>query len=108
MVGLTAVEKSSRSAVAVGMVAAAGISRRLGMISAAEQSRITAAIGRLGLPVSVRGVKLAAVRRAMAHDKKWFSGKNRWVLPAGIGRCAVRSGVSERSVRAALRDVMEG
>lgn len=95
-------------AVAVGMAAAAGIARRLGMLSAAEQGRITGAIGKLGLPVSVRGVDLAKVRRAMAHDKKWFSGKNRWVLPAGIGRCAVRPGVPESAVRAAIRGVMEG
>ena len=95
-------------AVATGMAVAAEIARRLGMISDPSAERICRAIRHLGLPVSVRGLRAAEVRRAMAHDKKWFTGKNRWVLPTGIGRCAVRAGVPERMVRAAIQSALEG
>ncbi|MBI3322792.1 MAG: 3-dehydroquinate synthase [Candidatus Omnitrophica bacterium] len=95
-------------AVAVGTAAAAEIARRLGMIPAETAQRIRRAVRRIGLPVSVRGFRASAVRRAMAHDKKWFTGKNRWVLPVGIGRCVVRAGVPEPVVRAAVRAALEG
>ena len=95
-------------AVAAGMLVATGISRRLGLISDAPARRIRGAIERLGFRTRVRGVRPAAVRRAMSQDKKWAAGKNRWVLPVGIGRCVVRSGVGEGTVRAAIASVLEG
>ncbi len=95
-------------AVAVGMAVAAEIARILRVLPAPSAERIRRAIRRLGLPVSVRGLRAAEIRRAMAHDKKWFTGKNRWVLPSGIGRCVVRSNVPERAVRAAIRKALEG
>lgn len=95
-------------AVAVGMAVATEISRRLGMIPAPSADRIRRAISRLGLPVSVRGIRARQIRRAMSHDKKWFTGRNRWVLPTGIGRAVVRAGVPEPAVRAAIRNALEG
>jgi 3-dehydroquinate synthetase len=44
----------------------------------------------------------------MSHDKKFSAGKNRWVLPAGIGSAVVRKGIPEAAVRAAVQSVMEG
>lgn len=95
-------------AVAVGMAVATDLARRLGEIAPSSADRILRAIRRLGLPTGVRGVRVAQIRRAMAHDKKWFAGRNRWVLPTGIGRCTVRAGVPERAVRAAIRAALEG
>ena len=95
-------------AVALGMQVAADISCRLGRISERERKRIGDLIDRMGLPVRAKGVALSRVVKAMAHDKKWAAGKNRWVLPDRIGHCTVRSDVPERVVRAAILRVLEG
>ena len=95
-------------AVALGMLVASGISRRLGRIGEAEHRRIADLIRRMGLPARVRGLGLGKIVRAMAHDKKWAAGKNRWVLPERIGRCVVRPAVPERIVRASILAVLEG
>lgn len=95
-------------AVAVGMCAATEISRRLGRISRQEAERVRGLIGRFGLPTVLRATPLQPVLAAMAHDKKWARGRNRWVLPAGIGRCVVLDRVPERVVRDSIRSVMEG
>ena len=95
-------------AVAIGMCAATEISRRLRLISPSSARRITHLVRHLGLPTAARGVSLSAVLKMMSHDKKWSVGRNRWVLPTGIGRAVVRVGVPERVVRAAVGGVMEG
>jgi len=95
-------------AVAVGMIAATRISQRMGLIPDSAAGRIHRLMDHLGLPASLRGMKLSSILRAMAHDKKWAMGRNRWVLPAGIGRAVVRRGVPERIVRESIRTVLEG
>jgi len=95
-------------AVALGMQVASGISLRLGRIGRADHERIVGLIRRTGLPTRVRGLALEKIVRAMAHDKKWAEGKNRWVLPERIGRCVVREKVPEKIVRASMRDILEG
>lgn len=92
-------------AVALGMLAASRIARRLKLLSPGEEARIAGLLRRFGFPMKVRGAGLKAVFRAMAHDKKWAAGKNRWVLPTGIGRCTVRQGVPERIVRESILEI---
>ena len=95
-------------AVALGMLAATRISLQLKKISAGDAHRIVQLIERLGLPTSIRGLTVPSLQRAMAHDKKWSMGKNRWVLPTGIGRCKVDGQVPERVVRSSIRSLLEG
>lgn len=95
-------------AVALGMQVASDISCRLGKLPERERQRIADLIRRMGLPVRARGVVLSKIVKAMAHDKKWSTGKNRWVLPDRIGHCAVRQGVPARVVNAAILRVLEG
>ena len=67
-------------AVGCGMVMAADLSARLGMIDAAYAQRLTVLIERAGLPV--RGPALGADRylELMRHDKKAQAGELRFVL----------------------------
>ena len=95
-------------AVALGMQVASDISCRLGKLPERERRRIADLIRRMGLPVRAKGVALSGVLKAMAHDKKWTKGKNRWVLPDRIGRCVVRQDVPERAVNAAILRILEG
>lgn len=95
-------------AVAIGMVGATRISRRLKIISASEADRIEALIRRMGFPLKIRGGRLSDILRAMSHDKKWSVAKGRWVLPAGIGQSLVQDGVPDALVRSEISCLMEG
>lgn len=89
-------------AVAAGMVMASELSARLGLIGTPEIHRLRELIRRAGLPV--RGPKLAPQRmlELMAVDKKALAGKVRFVVLAGIGRAALRGGIGEDLVSAAV------
>ncbi len=80
-------------AVAVGMVAAAEIGRRMGLTPSAVGERQTAVLERFGLPTRVSGVELPRVLGAVALDKKVASKAVRWVLLEDVGRTVVRSDV---------------
>ncbi|MFH1856666.1 MAG: 3-dehydroquinate synthase [Candidatus Omnitrophota bacterium] len=93
---------SHGQAVAIGMLMACDLSVMLGICS----EKITAKLERLikiaGLPVSVQGVKLTDAIAAMRHDKKFISGKNRFVLPVSIGKVKVVENISEEKIKAAF------
>ena len=93
-------------AVAVGMRVATEIACRLGKLGDPEAKRIGRLLEHLGLPTTFRGVSLSEILQAMSHDKKWSTGRN-WVLPTGIGRVVVVKAVPERTIRAAIKTVME-
>ena len=89
-------------AVAIGMVGAADISARLGMIEEADVARVTALIERLHLPTVAEGCTVDAMYKDIFHDKKTINGKVNWVLMEGIGKVTCRNDVPEDVVRAAM------
>ena len=89
-------------AVAIGMVGAADISARLGMIEEADVARVTALIERLHLPTVAEGCTVDAMYQDIFHDKKTINGKVNWVLMEGIGKVTCRNDVPEDVVRAAM------
>ena len=72
-------------AVAIGMVAAARISNKMGVFDRGELVRLRSLIGRAGLPTEMPGLEAEAAVQAMRHDKKIHEGKLRFVLPRTIG-----------------------
>jgi 3-dehydroquinate synthase len=76
-------------AVAVGMVAAANISVRLGRLSTADRDRIVTAIRSAGLPTKT-DIPTAELLKAIARDKKSDADAVWLVLPRGIGDVALR------------------
>ena len=86
-------------AVSAGMVMAAELSRRLGLIAERDVARVRALLERAGLPV--RGPKVPAdeLIRAMGVDKKAAQGKVRFVVLDAIGAARLQAGVEERLVR---------
>jgi len=80
-------------AVAVGMVGAARIARRLGLLPPEVVERQDALIARFGLPLRASGLDPAKVLAATALDKKVKGGAIRWVLLEGIGQPAIRHDV---------------
>jgi 3-dehydroquinate synthase len=89
-------------AVGTGMVMAAELSARAGMLAAEGVERIRTLVARAGLPV--QGPALAPERYLdlMAVDKKAAAGKLRFILLEAIGRAVVRGGLDEAWIRAAI------
>lgn len=89
-------------AVAAGMVMAAGLSVRAGLLDAASEARVRALVLRAGLPAT--GPALAPERylELMALDKKAAGGRLRFILLERIGRAVLRGDVDARLVRETL------
>ena len=84
-------------AVGAGMVLAADLSVRLGLLGPADAERLARLIARAGLPV--RAPDLGAERWAewMQVDKKTEGGEVRFVLLAGLGRPVLRAAPMEEA-----------
>jgi 3-dehydroquinate synthase len=95
-------------AVGHGMIAAAEISKRLGLLDVSELESLRGAVRAAGPLPSARGLDVAAIVAAVGADKKAVGGSVRWVLLERIGRARVVDGrevparVVRESIRAAL------
>jgi len=92
-------------AVALGMVVAAGISKRLKTISAADFTRIKNLIRLYGLPVKLKGVAAEKIIAAHYHDKKFSGKKNKFVLLSAIGRAKVVSAIPLHLIKISLKEI---
>lgn len=72
-------------AVAAGMVIAADMSARMGLLPAADVQRVRALLQRMGLPVDAPKVGAATAHELMGMDKKVRSGRIRLVLLERLG-----------------------
>lgn len=90
-------------AVAIGMVAAAKIAERMGLIGKAERSRIESVLVRAGLPVDVPAcLNTNKIIRSMYRDKKVVESRLTFVLPVRIGRAEVFRDIGEDTVISCL------
>ena len=92
-------------AVAIGMMGAAKLSQRLGLLSSDIVQRQQSLSQKFGLPVSFSGLSLAEVVRAMELDKKIRAKAIHWVLLTDIGQTAIRSDVSWQEVLSVLQEL---
>jgi 3-dehydroquinate synthase len=93
-------------AVSLGMMAAAGIALRLGLVSGELVNRQRAILEKYGLPVRAPSVPAGAVLNATRSDKKTSGGAIRWVLLTGAGKATTRRDVPEGVVREAAEEVL--
>ncbi len=86
-------------AVAAGMVMAAELSKRAGLLRKEDADRVKALIARAGLPV--QGPRLAIERYLdlMQVDKKATGGQMRFILLDGLGRATQRGDLDPRLIR---------
>ncbi|HEX4986654.1 MAG TPA: 3-dehydroquinate synthase [Burkholderiales bacterium] len=78
-------------AVAAGMVLAARLSQRMGMLAAEEVARIAQLLRRAQLPVAAPDLGEARYLDLMGHDKKVEDGRLRLVLLESLGKAVVSS-----------------
>jgi len=93
-------------AVALGMLVAGSISRKLDLIRARDFCRMEELIVRAGLPVKIAGVSLSKVIDAHYHDKKFKGASNRFVLLSGIGKTLIMDNVALGLIRQAIAERM--
>jgi 3-dehydroquinate synthase len=94
-------------AVAIGMVGAAKLSQRLGLLPSAAVERQQALLQKFGLPTGFSGLGLTEITRAMELDKKTKEKVIRWVLLQDIDKAVIRSDVPQRDVLAVLQELAE-
>ena len=97
---------SHGQAVAIGMVFAARLSQRLGMLDEDEVKLHKEIISSYGLPVSCGPANTKDVIEVMEHDKKRARGGHVFVLLDGIGNPVVRN-VDEAMLEAELDKFLE-
>jgi 3-dehydroquinate synthase len=98
---------SHGEAVALGMAAAAYVSRELGLIDEPSRRRIVKLIEKAELPSHGLKLDVQAVLAAMAFDKKVAGGKIRLVLLQGIGQAFVRSDVPPHLLGQAIQSLCD-
>jgi 3-dehydroquinate synthase len=92
-------------AVGYGCVAAAEISKRLGLLDPSELESLRKAVALAGRLPQAADLDAELVARALRKDKKAVAGSVRWVLIEGLGRARVVDGreVPGRVVLASIR-----
>ncbi|MDP9089534.1 MAG: 3-dehydroquinate synthase [Pseudomonadota bacterium] len=85
-------------AVAIGMLIAADLSHRMGLINAPVKARLREILVRAGLPTEAPRIGASKAQQLMQMDKKVMSGSIRLVLLEKLGRAIV----TDRYPRAAL------
>jgi len=94
---------SHGEAVGWGLVGAAGIAWRRGLLSEGSFDAIAAAVDRIGPRPRVRDLSPDRILGAASRDKKVRGGRLTFVLPSAVGRVVLRSDVTARELRRALR-----
>jgi len=94
-------------AVAIGMMGAAKLSQRLGLLSVEAVERQQSLLQRFGLPVTFSGSGLVDVKKAMEMDKKIRTKAIRWVLLQDIGKTTICSDVSQQDVVTVLQELSQ-
>lgn len=93
-------------AVAIGMIAESYIAKEIGNLTNDEYELIKNIIEQYGLPSFYNG-DLEEIFLMLFKDKKNTSGKIKWVLPNGIGKCVYDVEVDNDIVKMAIRSILK-
>lgn len=93
-------------AVAIGLVAAAQLSQKLGYIGSSDVTRVEAIVAAHALPTRLRApLAFADLHAAMTRDKKVRAGGLRFVVLRRLGEAITQAGVGLDLVEASFREV---
>jgi 3-dehydroquinate synthase len=90
----------------IGMMAAASMAVRMGLLASEVMERQRRILERYGLPTHADGLDRERLLAAVALDKKVQGKKVRWILLEDVGRTVIRDDVPPEVVDAALDDVL--
>jgi 3-dehydroquinate synthase len=89
-------------AVAIGMLAAARISSRMGIFDTGELIRLKGVIQKAGLLTEAPPLDVSRLLEFMKHDKKIIRGRVRFVLPRTIGEVFISDEVTPSMIKEVL------
>jgi 3-dehydroquinate synthase len=92
-------------AIAIGMIGAAIISNKMGMLSRRDLTDIKAIISKAGLPNKVQRHRSSKIFEALCHDKKFIHGVNRFVLPIKIGKVKLVENIPKKVILEAIEEI---
>lgn len=91
--------------VAIGMIAAAWISKKYELLTESEYLRIRNLVMEYGLPSTLPVLEVSDIIEVMHRDKKAEEGKIRFVLPTGIGTEPVLRYVGDETIKQVLEEI---
>jgi len=92
-------------AVGYGMLVAAELARARGALADRDRQALADLVASLGPLPPINDLSATQMLEAMQHDKKVVAGKLHFVLPTAIGAATIVDDVTEKELRAALRQV---
>jgi 3-dehydroquinate synthase len=92
-------------AVAYGMLVAADLAVRRGVLAGKDRQALTDLVAALGPLPPIADVTVTQMMDAMTHDKKIVARRLHFVLPTAIGATSIVDDVTEREMRQALKHV---
>lgn len=90
-------------AIALGMLLACDISRRMGLVNNAISERVENLIKVSGLPVRIKKATAHGIINAHYRDKKFIGAKNRFVLLRDIGKTKIVENIPVKIIKEALK-----
>lgn len=93
--------------VAIGLVAAAHISKMRGLLTKDEVTEITEGCKAYMLPVSVDGLNADEILAATKKDKKMENGKIKFILMDGIGKSFIDRTVTDEELFDGIKEILE-
>lgn len=93
--------------VAVGIIAAAAISRNRGLLSEKEYQEILCGCRDFGLPVSVQGLNPEKILEATRNDKKMEQGHIKFILMKGIGNSFIDKTLSDQEILKGIQEILQ-
>jgi 3-dehydroquinate synthase len=92
-------------AVSIGMVGAARIGERIGLIDSDTVARQSDVLRAFGLPLTAPGLNPNEIIHTMQLDKKIHDGRLRFVLLESLGRAVVRDDIPEQLVEEVIKEL---
>jgi 3-dehydroquinate synthase len=92
-------------AVGIGMLVAAGLAKTRGALAERDRQALADLVASLGPLPPISDLSAGQMLEAMQHDKKIVAGRLHFVLPTAIGATTIVDDVTERELRAALKQV---
>ncbi|MFC1510838.1 3-dehydroquinate synthase [Candidatus Margulisiibacteriota bacterium] len=92
-------------AVAIGMVAAAQIAKQMRLLSQEAVDRLAGLLKKIGLPTRAENISCTKIIRALNIDKKVRAGKVQFVLPEKIGKVVIKDNVPLKTIKQVLKEI---
>lgn len=94
-------------AVAIGMVGAAKLSYKLGLINQDIVNDMCELLTNMNLPIKAKACSVSKIYEDIFHDKKTINGSINWVLLKQIGKVDIFNNISENLIKETIQELLQ-